>query len=291
MARKRLTQLFPALLPIRQKQRKIFYDIGMKLDNNIYSKILLEEKLSKKIFNHKSLLLRKLGDSDMQLQVNKITNLKIAAANFSGIIIKPGEVFSFWNIVGEISYKRGYKDGIYLSDGEVKVGVGGGLCQLANLLFWMFLHTPLDIIERYRHGFDPFPDYGRVIPFGTGATLVDGWKDIKVKNNTKQTFQVNIWFDDVYIRGDIRADEYPKYKYHIREKNHRFIKKEDGIYRQNQIYRQAVDRRTGNLCEEKHLFSNDCLIKYDIDEKLVSIEKNTCDKMFEDSNQDINYSN
>lgn len=45
-----------------------------------------------------------------------------------------------------------------LSRGEVVRGVGGGLCQLANLLYWMSLHTPLEIAERHQHSFDPFPD-------------------------------------------------------------------------------------------------------------------------------------
>lgn len=282
MARKRLTQIFPALLPLRQKQKNIFFKIGMKLDKNKYVKTIIDEKLPKKIFNHKSLLLRKLGETDIQLQVNKIDNLKIAAAKFSGAIVKPGEVFSFWDIVGDVSYKLGYKDGIFLSDGEVKTGCGGGLCQLANLIFWMFLHTPFDVIERYRHGFDPFPDYGRVIPFGTGATLVNGWKDIKVKNNTQQTFQINIWFDDSYIYGDIRANEYPEYSYHIKEKNHRFLKREDGIYRLNEIYRDIIDRKTGNLIKEEHLFDNDCIIKYDIDENLVCVDNNQNNKNIND---------
>lgn len=270
MERKRLTQICPVLLPIRQKQKKIFYDIGMRLDKNKYAKDFSENKLDKNIFKHKSLLLRKLGDSDIQLQINKTTNLKIAAEKISGIIIKPGEVFSFWYLVGNVSYKKGYKDGIFLSDGAVKAGCGGGLCQLANLLFWIFLHTPLDVIERYRHGFDPFPDYGRAVPFGTGATLVNGWKDIKIKNNTGITFQINIWFDDTYIYGDIRADEYPEYKYHIIEKDHQFVKKDDGIYRQNKIYKRAVNRRTGITDKITHLFNNDCLIKYKIDKELVN---------------------
>ena len=126
-------------------------------------------------------------------------NLKLAAKCFNGILIKPGEVFSFWNLVGDFSYKKGYKDGVLLQDGEVKAGVGGGICQLANLIFWIFLHTDLEIIYIYRHGFDLFPDYSRVIPFGTGATLVVGFKDIKVKNNSNQIYQLNIWFDDTYI--------------------------------------------------------------------------------------------
>ncbi|NIZ19846.1 VanW family protein [Entomospira culicis] len=271
MPRKRLTQIFPFLLPIRKRQRALFYKIGMRFDRHTYASTLSDDKLEKRIFTHKSLLLRKLGDTDMQLQINKVTNLKIASSKISHVLIKPNEVFSFWHLVGDVSPKQGYKDGIFLSDGAVKVASGGGLCQLANLLFWIFLHTPLEIVERYRHGFDPFPDYGRVIPFGTGATLVHGWKDIKVKNPTNLTFQVNLWFDETYIHGDIRANDYPPHSYHIVEKNHRFVQKSDGIYRQNQIYRQIIDRRTGNHLGEEHLFDNDSLTKYDVAEELICI--------------------
>ncbi|MFJ8513275.1 VanW family protein [Lysinibacillus xylanilyticus] len=51
---------------------------------------------------------------------------------------------------------------------KVKTGVGGGICQLANLLYWMALHTPLIVTERHHHSFDPFPDSGRTLPFGSG---------------------------------------------------------------------------------------------------------------------------
>lgn len=274
MSRKRLTQILPIILPLRIKQRKIFFNLKMSLDGKKYCIKKDKEKLPLRVFKYKSLLLRKLGDTDMQLQINKVTNLRIAAMKISGVLIKPGEIFSFWKLVGEISYKKGYMDGVYLSDGQVKVGVGGGLCQLANLLFWMFLHTELEVVERYRHAFDPFPDYGRVIPFGTGATLVDGWKDLKMRNNSEdRTYQVNIWFDAKYIYGDITVDKYPEYVYHIKEEGHRFFKKNDGkIYRQNKIYKETVNRRTGNLEKTELIFENDCEIKYEIEDKICVME-------------------
>jgi vancomycin resistance protein VanW len=280
MARKRLTQVFPILLPLRQKQRRLFFRWGMYIDPHTYASSVTPTQLPVKIFKHKSLLLRKLGDTDLQLQINKVTNLQIASSQFSGILIKPNEVFSFWHLVDDISYKKGYKDGIMLSDGEVKVACGGGICQLANLLFWMILHAPLEVIERYRHGFDPFPDYGRVIPFGTGATLVNGWKDLKVKNHTQHTFQINIWFDQDYIYGDIRADQYPAHAYHIEERNHRFVRKADGIYRQNQIFRRVVDRKTGKFLHEEHFFDNDSLIKYELNEHFVVVDENEQKKLY-----------
>ena len=74
----------------------------------------------------------------------------------------------------------------------------------------------------------------------------------------------------IHIYGDIRSDEYPKYSFDIKEKNNKFIKREDGIYRLNEIYREVVDRKTGNLIRLEKLFSNDCLIKYEIDESMIS---------------------
>lgn len=270
MQRRRLTQIFPILLPLRVKQRIFFYKINMKFDKHVYSKCIDTMVLPKRIFKHKSILIREFNNVNIHLQKNKITNLKIAASKISGIIIKPQEVFSFWNSVGNLSYSKGYKDGVFLSDGAIKIACGGGLCQLSNLLFWMFLHTPLQVIERYRHSVDPFPDCGRVIPFGTGATLVQGWKDLKIKNTTHLIWQINIWFDETYIYGEVRANDYPEYSYHIEEKNHHFTKKKDGIYRKNQIYRKVIDRRTGNLLLIQHLFDNDSLIKYNIDDNLVN---------------------
>ena len=51
---------------------------------------------------------------------------------------------------------------------KYKMSLGGGLCQLSNLIYWMTLHTPLTITERYRHSYDVFPDSNRTQSFGSG---------------------------------------------------------------------------------------------------------------------------
>ncbi len=122
------------------------------------------------INRHQSLLFRKLGDSDPQLQVNKVKNLKLAIAKVDSLVLRPKETFSSWKTVGVPTRKKGYVEGMLLSRGEVRNGIGGGLCQLSNLIYWMALHTPLTVTERFHHGFDPFPDENRTLPFGTGAT-------------------------------------------------------------------------------------------------------------------------
>src|SRR5437868_1673773 len=117
-----------------------------------------------KVARHSSVLLRKLGDVDTQLQRNKITNLRLAAARLNQIVIAPGETFSFWYLIGEPSARRGFVEGLLIHSGRMAHGVGGGLCQLSNLVYWLALHTPLTVSERHHHQFDAFPDSGRVLP-------------------------------------------------------------------------------------------------------------------------------
>lgn len=167
----RLTEIHPILYNLRISQKRFFRSILNMKERSRFSKNISRDSYPFTCKKHQSLLRRKLGNSDPQLQENKITNLKLAASKLDGILINPGETFSFWELVGKASRKKGYIEGMLLSMGEVKTGIGGGICQLANLLYWMALHTPLEVVERHHHSFDPFPDEGRVLPFGSGASV------------------------------------------------------------------------------------------------------------------------
>ena len=79
-----------------------------------------------KVARHSSVLLRKLGDVDMQLQRNKITNLRLAAARLNNVVIAPGETFSFWYLVGAPTAERGFVEGLLIHSGHMARGVGGG---------------------------------------------------------------------------------------------------------------------------------------------------------------------
>lgn len=219
-------------------------------------------ELPVKVKSHQSVLIRRLGTSNLELQLNKIRNLEIAAPCVDGILIGPGETFSFWRLVGRATAKRGFQKGMFLSNGEVKSGIGGGLCQLANLLFWMALHSPLDVTERHHHSFDPFPDDGRVIPFGTGASVFFNYIDLQFTNNTHATFQFKVWLTDRHLKGELRSSEESPYSYHVFERNHRFSIEGQQWYRSNEIWRTVVDRKTGQIIREEHLFSNHSLVKY-----------------------------
>ncbi|MEQ6377427.1 VanW family protein [Bacillaceae bacterium S4-13-56] len=202
----RLSEIHPIFYHTRIALKRLFRSIVDLKDAKRFATTSVDDSLPHSLKKHQSLLRRKLGDSDPQLQENKITNLKIASQTIDGVLIFPGQIFSFWQLVGRTTRDKGYIEGMQLSRGEVKTGIGGGICQLANLLFWMALHTPLEIIERHHYSFDPFPDSGRVLPFGSGASVFYNYIDLRFYNPTEQTFQIKVWLTDKHLKGAILTD-------------------------------------------------------------------------------------
>jgi vancomycin resistance protein VanW len=203
------------------------------------------------LIQHRSFLLRPLKDVEMYLQHNKITNLRLAIANIDGVVIRPNETFSLWKMVGRPTAAKGYKEGLTLENGKIGKGVGGGLCQLGNLLYWLTLHTPLTITERWRHSFDVFPDINRTIPFGCGATLSYNYVDFQLQNNTENTFKINLWLDDEYLNGIITTATIVPFRYKIIETEHLFQAQSWGGYtRHNRIIKQITNTQNQEISEE-----------------------------------------
>jgi len=202
-------------------------------------------------FSHETPLLRKLKDVDMQMQYNKITNLKFACAKINGITIHPGETFSYWKLIGKPTAKKGYLPGMVLVSGAVKSGIGGGLCQLSNLIYWMVLHTPLTVMERHRHSYDVFPDSSRTQPFGSGATCFYNYGDLMIRNDTKDIFQINLEVTESHLRGIIKSSSPPDLRYEIYEKAHIIRSTFWGEYtRHNIIFRKLYDLKNVIIGEE-----------------------------------------
>ncbi len=207
-----------------------------------------EDQLPVVIERHKSLIRRKLGDVDLALQENKAINLALAATRISGVLIRPGETFSFWRLVGLTSTLRGYKTGLMIRHGKPDKGIGGGLCQMTNLIHWIVLHSPLEIVEHHHHdAWDLFPDFGRQVPFGLGTSISHNYLDYRFKNTSDQTFQLLLWCDETYLNGELRAEHSLSEKYHIRCEEEYFAEKDGVWYRHNKIYRTRVSKETGQL--------------------------------------------
>jgi len=208
-------------------------------------------------------LRRKLKDVDMWMQENKIENLKIAIKKLDGIVVKPGQTFSYWRLIGKPTVKKGYLEGMVLNNGKVLSAIGGGLCQLSNLIFWITLHSPLSVVERWRHSYDVFPDVKRDQPFGSGATCAYPNLDLQIRNNTQQDFQLSLEIDDTYLIGRWLSDKPIEFKYKVFEKDYEFKKEWFGGYsRNNKIFRSVIDKKTDFEIREEFITENHALMMY-----------------------------
>ncbi len=240
---------------LRRRAGKEYFCLKRKL-NWYFSPIKFAKKrhpqhLLFTLINHQSFLLRRLKDVDMYLQHNKTTNLKLAIAKLNGIIINPGETFSFWKLVGRPTKRKGYLDGLTLSNGKIGKGTGGGLCQLGNLIYWMIIHTPLSIKQRWRHSYDVFPDVNRTIPFGSGATLSYNYIDLQFTNNTNEVFQLNIWLEGEFVRSSICSNKELNDNYRVYETDHKFeLQWWGGYTRHNKIWREITPKNEGEVQQE-----------------------------------------
>ena len=211
---------------------------------------------------HATPLLRHLRGDQMEWQRNKVVNLKLAVARLDGLILHPGETFSYWKLIGKPTRQKGYREGMVLFLGQIGSDVGGGLCQLSNLIFWMTLHTPLTVVERYRHSHDVFPDADRTQPFGSGATCAYPHRDLMIRNDTGQDFQLCLRVGETHLQGEWRAMRPPERRYEVVERDARIDQAAWGGYiRHNALYRDVYDLQ-GNFLEEQFLFTNDALMMY-----------------------------
>lgn len=244
--KKLLSQRHPIFYFVSVWEKRIRKYISWFFDGKKYTKIKNDKRLSFRVKKHQSRLLRKLGDTEMWLQHNKIKNLEIAIQQINGVLIRPNETFSFCKTVGLPTKRKGYVLGMEISGGKARPGIGGGICQCANMLHWLALHSPLNINERHHHSIDPFPDDGRVLPWASGAAVFYNYLDFQLTNNTDKVFQIKLWLTDECLKGELLVNEELDYSYRVFEKNHKFLKKGNQYFRTNEIWQRTINKKTGN---------------------------------------------
>jgi len=116
---------------------------------------------------------------------NRTTNIKLASAKIDGIVIMPGETFSYNSTVGQRTAAAGYKSAAVYLGGEVTTGIGGGICQVSSTLYNSVLLSNLEILERYNHGFNT-----GYVPAGRDATVSWGGPDFKFKNSRNYPIRI-----------------------------------------------------------------------------------------------------
>jgi vancomycin resistance protein YoaR len=114
---------------------------------------------------------------------SRVHNLKLASSKLNGVLIPPGENFSFNQTLGEVSKSTGYQEAYIIKEGRTILGDGGGVCQVSTTLFRAALNAGLPILERHAHAYR-VAYYEQSSDPGLDATVFDPTADLKIKNDT-----------------------------------------------------------------------------------------------------------
>lgn len=229
-----------------------------------FAKTIEKKKLPVIISEHSSHLIKKGKGIDPVLQQNKAENIDIASKTMNGMLIRPGEVFSFWKTVGKITAQKGYKDGRVILQNKIRPGRGGGLCNLANTLNILILHSPLTITEFHKHSDALAPDAGGVrVPMSAGTSVSYNYIDYRFQNNTDQTFQLCIWCENEELKAELRSEHDVPYRYEIVEEDHHFHKEGDKYYRISKIYRDTIEKATQKMIDHQLIWDNHSMVMFD----------------------------
>lgn len=130
---------------------------------------------------------------------NRIFNISLATSRLNGILIAPGDVFSFNKAVGDISGFTGYKQAYVIQNGKTVLGDGGGVCQVSTTLFRAALNAGLPIVERNAHAYR-VGYYEQDSGPGIDATVYSPSVDFKFKNDTKNYILIQSYADTTNLR-------------------------------------------------------------------------------------------
>ncbi len=110
----------------------------------------------------------------------RVKNIEVAAEKFRGVVIPPGEIFSFNQHVGDVSTANGFVDSLIIRGDRTEVGVGGGVCQVSTTAFQAAFWGGFPIIERYPHSYA----VSYYDPPGLDATIFTPTADFRFRNDT-----------------------------------------------------------------------------------------------------------
>ena len=260
---KRFCDINPTCYAISLKKEICKRHVKDLLGKEQFATTITKESLPHVISSDSSHLIKKGPGIDPKLQENKAVNIMLACSTMDGMVIRPGEVFSFWRTVGNTTKRKGYRDGRVIIGNQIKPGLGGGLCNLGNTIHRLVLHSPLEVTEFHNHSDALAPDEGERVPFSTGTSVSYNHVDYRFRNNTDRDVQLRVWCDDDNLYGELRSGQPFPWQYQLVEENHRFQKEGNKFFRTSQIYRQTIDRQTGALLEKRLVLDNHSEVMYD----------------------------
>ncbi len=263
--KKLFCEISPTTYAISLQKEIIKRHIKNFLGKERYAKEKQEEKLPVVVFSHGNNMIKRGPGIDLRLQENKADNIRLACSKMNGLIIRPGETFSFWRMVGKTSKRHGFAEGRVIINGRLVSGVGGGLCNLANTINLLILHSPMTITEIHHHSDALAPDPGGVrTPYSAGTSVNYNFIDYRFRNDTDQPVQLCTWCDGDDLHAELRTTKEFPHTYRLTEEGHHFHQEDNGkYYRISKIYRETLDRETGEVVKKELNWNNHSEVMFD----------------------------
>lgn len=230
-----------------------------------YASLKNDSPLPVKVYAVSGDMIKRGPGIDPQLQANKADNIKLACSKIDGTVLKPGESFSFWRTVGKTTHRNGFADGRVLVNGKLVAGVGGGLCNLANSLHLVVMHSPLTITELHHHSDALAPDPGGIRePYSAGTSVNYNYIDFRFRNDTDRDIQLRTYCTGDILHVELRTTEEFDTSYRIVEEDHHFALADNGkYYRNSKIYRETVDNKSGRIVNRELKWDNHSKVMFD----------------------------
>ena len=129
---------------------------------------------------------------------NRSTNLRLSAAKINGVVLMPGEEFSYNKTLGQRTAAAGYKPAAAYVSGKVVNEYGGGICQTSSTLYNTVLLANLEVTSRSNHCY-----VSSYVPISRDATVSWGTLDFKFKNNRKYPIKIRAYASNGVVKVDI----------------------------------------------------------------------------------------
>ena len=263
--RKLFCEISPTTYAIALQKQIITRHIKNWMGKEKFATHQQQDKLPVVIYSNSNNMIKRGPGIDPQLQLNKADNIRLACSRMNGVIVNPGETFSFWKLVGKTSKRNGFAEGRVIVNGKLVAGVGGGLCNLANTINLLVMHSPMTITELHHHSDALAPDpRGVRVPYSAGTSVNYNFVDYRFRNDTEQPVQLCAWCDGDDLCTELRTTmEFPT-TYRLVEEDHHFHQEASGnYYRISKIYLETMDRTTGEVLERRLQWDNRSRVMFD----------------------------
>ena len=134
---------------------------------------------------------------------------------------------------------------------------------MANMIHWLVLNSPLEVVELHHHSDALFPDERRKVPFGTGTSICYNNVDYRFKNTTNQNVQILVWIENGELCGELRSQKPYQHRYKLMEEEHYFSKEGNDYYRNSKVYRLIIDRKTNIEIKKELILDNHSKVMYE----------------------------